>query len=138
MYEEYPIILMTGARSPVFFHTEHRQIPSLRQFHTEPFVEIHPAFAKNIGAKDGDWLWIENPRGRCRQRAKLSEGIRPNCALGQHGWWFPEQDGNAPNLFGFKQSNINLLLKNAPSLYGFGADIKCSLCKIYPVREGEM
>ncbi len=138
MYKEYPIILMTGARSPVFFHTEHRQIEALRQFHKDPFVEINESQAQELGINEGDWVWIENPHGKCRQRAHLTQGLRPGTALGQHGWWFPEQSGDDPNLFGFKQSNINLLLENAPSKYGFGADIKCTLCKIYKVEEGEM
>lgn len=138
IYAEYPIILMTGARSPVFFHTEHRQVESLRQFHKDPYVEISPVYAEAHGIKEGDWVWIENPRGRCRQRARVTESVDPKFALGQHGWWFPEQDGNGDNPYGVLDCNINLLLKNAPSQYGFGSDIKCTLCKIYKVQEGEM
>lgn len=137
LYEEYPLILMTGARSPVFFHTEHRQIASLRQFDKEPYVNINPEYAAKMGISQGDWCWVENPRGKCRQRANITEEVRPEFALGRHGWWFPEQDGNYPNLYGVKQSNINLLLENAPSVYGFGSDIKCTLCKVYKCKDGE-
>lgn len=50
-----------------------------------------------------------------------------------HGWWFPEQDGNAPHLFGAFDSNINNLTENCnPGPYSFGADFRSTLCKIYP------
>ena len=68
--------------------------------------------------------------------------VAPNMALGQHGWWFPEETGtdkgSAPYLFGTWDVNINNLLINAPSVAGFGADIKCVLCKIYKVPEDEV
>lgn len=142
LYKEYPIILMTGARSAVFFHTEHRQIEHLRQFEKDPFVEIHPDFAAANGIKEGDWVWLENPRGRCRQRAHLSYATEPTMALAKHGWWYPEKEGteaaSEPNLYGMWDLNVNHLLLNAPSKAGFGSDIKCVLCKIYKVKEGEM
>lgn len=138
MYKEYPIILMTGARSKVFFHTEHRQIEALRQFDKEPHVQIGRKFARENGIEDGDWVWIENPRNRCKMRATVDDHCASDRALAPHGWWFPERDGSGDNPYGVLDSNINLLLHNAPSVYGFGSDIRCTLCKIYKVKEGEM
>lgn len=138
MYKEYPIILMTGARSKVFFHTEHRQIEALRQFDKEPHVQIGRKFARENGIEQDDWVWIENPRGRCKMRATVDDHCASDRALAPHGWWFPEQDGNGDNPYGVLDSNVNLLLHNAPSVYGFGSDIRCTLCKIYKVKEGEM
>ncbi|MDR1185737.1 MAG: molybdopterin-dependent oxidoreductase [Coriobacteriales bacterium] len=138
LYKEYNLVLMTGARSPVFFHSEHRQIPYLRQINSDPYVEIHPDFAKENDINEGDWVWLENPRGRCRQRAKLTQAILPGTALGQHAWWYPEEEGSEPHLYGMRPVNINYLLVNAPAVHGFGADIKATLCKIYKVKEGEM
>jgi sulfite dehydrogenase (quinone) subunit SoeA len=31
VFKDYPLVMMTGRRSPVFFHSEHRQIPWLRR-----------------------------------------------------------------------------------------------------------
>lgn len=135
-YEKYPIILMTGARSPVFFHTEHRMIDRLRQFNSDPFVQLSEKTAAELGVSDGQWVWIENPRGRCRERVQITDMVRDGMALGQHGWWYPEDKG--AELYDMPQININLLLKNAPSVTGFGADIKCTLCKIYPVAQEEL
>ena len=42
IYKEYPYILITGARSPGFFHTENHQLPWLRELERDPVVEIHP------------------------------------------------------------------------------------------------
>lgn len=136
LYQKYPIILMTGARSPVFFHTEHRMVEHLRQFNSDPFLELSPKTAAELGVGDGQWVWIENTRGRCRQRVRITTMVRDGMALGQHGWWYPEDKES--DLFASPQININNLLMNAPSVTGFGADIKCTLCKVYPVLEGEM
>jgi anaerobic selenocysteine-containing dehydrogenase len=138
MYRDYPIILMTGSRSPVFFHTEHRQIDRLRQFNPDPQVEMNPEDAKELNIHDGDWVWLENTRGRCRQRAAVSNATPKGMALGQHGWWYPEMESSEPVLNGMRDININYLLENAPGACGFGADVKCVLCRIYKVKEGEM
>ena len=138
IYEDYPLILMTGVRSPALFHSEHRQIPTLRALHPDPVLEIHPDTAASLGIQDGDWVWIENQKDRIRQKAKLTRAIHPKMVLGQHAWWFPEKPGPEPSLFGVWDVNINRLLDMKPGTTGFGADVKCILCKVYKVKEGEM
>jgi anaerobic selenocysteine-containing dehydrogenase len=138
---EYPLILTTGAKTPGFFHSEHRQIPLLRRLNPDPLTEIHPQTAEKYGIKDGDWIYIENLHGRCRQRAKLTGDIHPQVVHSQHGWWFPEKDGPLPSLFGAWESNVNVLL---PSVYmgksyigkaGFGFPFKSMMCRIYRAEE---
>ena len=90
-YKEFPYILITGARSPGFFHTENRQVPWLRELHRDPMVEIHPVAAEKEGIEEGEWVIIESVRGKARQRAKLFAGIHPDVVSAQHGWWFPEK-----------------------------------------------
>ena len=36
------------------------------------------------------------------------------------------------------RSNINQLLANKPGTTGFGADLKCTLCKVYRCKEEEL
>ena len=48
LYKKYPLILTTGRRSPVFFHSEHRMIPWLRELDPDPIVEINPQTAKDL------------------------------------------------------------------------------------------
>ena len=74
--KEYPLILTTGTKSPVFFHSEGRQIPNLREIETDPLVDINPKTAEKLGIKEGSWVWIETPRGRIRQKARLTERNR--------------------------------------------------------------
>ncbi len=138
LYKEYPLIMITGARTTSFFHSEHRQIPYLRQLTPDPWVQIHPRTAEALNISEGDWVWIENQRGRCRQRARLTFEVHEKEIAAQHGWWFPEQDGAEPNLYGFRQSDINQLLANKPGQTGFGADLKCTLCKVYRCKEEEL
>jgi anaerobic selenocysteine-containing dehydrogenase len=109
MLEQYPYVLITGARTPVFYHSEHRQIPWLREQHPDPIVEIHPQTAHEHAIKEGDWVHIETPRGRIRQRARLTVGIDPRVIAIQHGWWFPEV--KTPD-HGWRESNANILTEN--------------------------
>ena len=129
--EAYPYILITGVRSPGFFHTENRQVPWLRELHKDPVVEIHPDTALKIGIREGDWVVIESPRGKIRQRAKLFDGMDPRIVAAQHGWWFPEKQGPG---YGWEESNINILTDNAYEVCdpAMGATpVRALLCNIY-------
>jgi anaerobic selenocysteine-containing dehydrogenase len=136
LFKEYPYILITGMRPTAFFHSEHRQIPWLRELLPEPFVEIHPQTAEREGIKEGDWVIIESARGRCLQRAKLTLGIDPRVIGAQHAWWFPEK--KSPE-HGWRHSNINLLTDNHPGTCdpAMGAtNLRVLLCRISP-KKGE-
>ena len=134
--KEYPLILTTGARSWASFHSEHRQIPLMRQMHPDPITEIHPETAKKLGIKDGDWVYIENKYGRCKQKTKLTFEIHPNVIHAEHGWWFPEKPGPEPDLYGAWESNINLLLPSGwTGKSGFGYPFKAQMCRVYKAEE---
>ncbi len=125
----YPLIITTGGRVQGYFHSEGRQIQSLRKLCPDPLVEIHPATAERLGIKEGDWVWIESLRGRIQQRARLIEGIHPRVVNAQHGWWFPEKD---PPEYGFRESNINLLTGGMPCDPHTGSEsFRSFLCKVY-------
>ena len=132
LYKQYPYILITGMRSPGFFHTENRQVPWLRELHRDPVVEIHPETAQKEGIREGDWVVIESPRGKVRQRARIFAGIDPRVVGAQHAWWFPERKDPG---HGWDESNINILTDNAyegcdPAM---GAtNVRTLLCRIYP------
>ena len=135
---EYPFIATSGGRSYEFFHSEHRQLETMREFHPMPLVKVSPQTAEEYGLAEGEWIWIENTEGRCRQKVTIDPTLNPRYIHAEHGWWFPEQDGAEPNLYGFRQSNINQLLANKPGTTGFGADLKCTLCKVYRCKEEEL
>ncbi|SDF17450.1 molybdopterin-dependent oxidoreductase [Sporomusa acidovorans] len=135
-FKEYPLVLTTGHRSWEFFHSEHRQLPTMREFHPNPLVDIHPETAAQLGVKEGDWVWIENMRGRCKQIVKYNETLHPKVVRAEHAWWFPEKDPAEPSLFGVFDSNINNLTQqciNGPT--GYGSPYKNTICKIYKVTK---
>lgn len=136
--EKYPFILITGARFRPMHHSEHRQIRSLRRLYPFPTVEINPDTARQLGIGEGDWTVIETLRGKIKQKAKLTSRIPPRMVECQHGWWFPEEIGDDPNLFGVFDSNVNVLTPDtedfcdpATGAVTFGP----LLCRIYPLKK---
>jgi anaerobic selenocysteine-containing dehydrogenase len=135
VHREFPYILITGRRIAAFFHTENRQLPWMRELHRDPIVEIHPETAKKENIHEGDWVIIESPRGKVRQRARMFPGIDPRVISAEHAWWFPEKEGPG---HGWDESNINILTDNAyencdPAV---GAThVRTLLCNIYPEKK---
>ena len=135
MVEKYPYILNAGFRTPTFFHSANRNIPWLREIRPDPIVEIHPETAAHNGIKEGDWVWIESPRGRAKERAKLNDGIDPRVIVAEHGWWYPEMKG--PD-HGWDISNINMLTDNSHESMDpvMGAtNLRVLLCNISPCED---
>lgn len=132
--DEYPLVLTTGGRHIAMFHSEHRQISSLRKLNPWPLVTIHPDTASKEGIEEGDWVAIENPLGRCVMKACIRPVVDPRVVHCQHAWWYPEQEGEAPNLFGNYKSNVNNLIPHKKvGVTGYGAPYKTVICKIYKV-----
>ena len=107
--KDYPLILTTGARKPFFFHSQYRQIPWLRRLQPDPQTQINPRVATDLGIRNGDWIWIETPRGKIRQRAHVTDATPPQMVQVQHGWWYPEDAGP---LHGMESCNANYLTSN--------------------------
>lgn len=139
MYEEYPVIVMTGTRMIQYFHSEHRNIPKLREIQPDPMVEINDEWGKEHDIRDGDWVWMEEYRGRrVRQRAKLTPTLLYGTANLNSGWWYPETDPHEDPTYQCLEVGPNMLTEpghQGPT--GFGADAKAILCKIYKCEEGE-
>jgi thiosulfate reductase/polysulfide reductase chain A len=120
------------------FHSEHRQLGmGMHEQHPDPLVDIHPSKAQALGIVDGDWVYIETQRGVIKQRAKFTTGIDPMVINIEASWWFPEQPGQEPWLYGVWQSNANVLTLNDPDtcdpLTG-GWPMRALLCKVSKVR----
>jgi anaerobic selenocysteine-containing dehydrogenase len=138
LMEEYPLILTCGGRSYEFFHSENRQLQTSREFHPWPLLTINPKTAEKYGIINGEWVWVENDRGRFRQKAFISPTVNEQTVHAEHAWWFPEQEGAAPNYFGTFDCNINNLTRAfLTGEAGIGSNIKAMICKIYPYKEGD-
>lgn len=106
VYEEYPFNMTSGRRIPVYFHSEHRQLPWCREQWPVPRMEINPEDAAELGLEQGDWVWIETPWGKVRETVDLFYGIKRGVINAEHQWWYPEFH-QADR--GFKLSCLNIV-----------------------------
>ncbi|MCC7327626.1 MAG: molybdopterin-dependent oxidoreductase [Burkholderiales bacterium] len=132
---EYPLILNTGSRSIAFFHSEMRNIPSLRAMNPEPLVQIHPETARRFGIENNDWVWIENQQGRIKMRARYAL-VHPRIVLTQHSWFYPERIREDKDFGAYEANGNELIPGGLHSKTGFGgAQVKSLLCRIRKVEE---
>ncbi len=135
--KEYPLVLTTGGRFQPMYHSENRQIDSLRKQHPDPIAQVNPQTATELGIEDGDWIWIETPRGRIRHKCRHFSGIDRRVVHVQHGWWFPELPGEEPWLHGMWESNVNVLTTDDPDQCNEasgGWPLRALLCKVYKAK----
>jgi anaerobic selenocysteine-containing dehydrogenase len=137
LYKEYPVIMSSGYRQPFYFLSQYRNIPWLRSFMEYPTAQLHPETAAKYGIKDGDWIWLESPRGRIRQKARVIPGILKGMIMATANCFYPEEP--AKGFHGLFISNPNVLTSNnhLDPMYG-SPDLTCLLCKIYPCKPEEL
>ncbi len=122
--EEYPLILTTGGRNVVYYHSSHRNIPSLRKRTPDPELQIHPDTAQSLGIEDGEWVWLTSPRGRIEIKAACFEDIDPRVVHSFHGFWYGVEDG-------WKRLNINMLTNDEPLCPASASvSIKSLICRV--------
>ncbi len=126
---DYPLVLTTGGRIQPYFISNNRQIKSLRRAHPFPLVSLHPDTAAHYGIAEGDWVWIETPRGKITQKAVFKPELDPRVVNCEMGWWYPE--AGAPG-YGWDESNVNLLTSGQRPCDPFGGayQLRALLCRI--------
>jgi anaerobic selenocysteine-containing dehydrogenase len=128
-FKDYPFVITTGRRIPVYFHSEHRQLPWCRELWPVPRVEINPEDAAEQDIKQGDWVWIETEWGKIRQVADLYYGIQKGTINCEHQWWYPELNESG---HGFALSGVNVLNDRYAQCPLCGAtNLRAYLAKIY-------
>jgi anaerobic selenocysteine-containing dehydrogenase len=137
LFKEYPVVMSSGFRQPFYFLGQYRNIPWLRSFMEYPTCQIHPETAEKYGISDGDWVWIESPRGRIRQKARVFPGILRGMLMATANWFYPEESPDSYH--GVFISNPNVLTNNnhLDPMYG-SPDLTCLLCKVYPCTEEDL
>ena len=127
---EYPYVMSTGGRRLQYFISNNRQIRSLRRQYPFPLVKMHPNTARENGIADGDWVYIETPRGRITQKARLEKDMDERVINCDFAWWYPE--AGAPG-YGWDESNANILTSDSYGVdsYMGSYQLRGILCKIY-------
>jgi thiosulfate reductase / polysulfide reductase chain A len=141
-WKPYRLLNISGARSLPYHHSEFRHVAGFRKQLPEPIVEIPVDTARRHGIADGDWVWIETPMGRVKQRARLTTSFAPGYIATQHGWWYPEKPAAEPELYGLWESNINATTDDDPEKCdplsgGWPFKGEYLRCRISKVGDGE-
>ncbi len=55
----------------------------------DPFGEIHPRTASELGIEDGQWILVESPKGAIRVRARVRATVHPGVVMIAHGYGEP-------------------------------------------------
>lgn len=116
--KDFPLILTTGGLSPVYRHTELRNVPWLREIDPHVNATINDETGLKLGLADGERAVIETLRGQIRVRVKLNPGIHPRVVQVPHGW--PGEE------------NVNLVTdnKHLAELVG-STSLRGLLCRVY-------
>lgn len=93
--EQYPEVLLTGARKEEYIGAQMRDVPALRIRVPEAYAEISPITAKKYDIMDGEMIGVQTPRGQIKIKAKVTPDILPGVVSIPHGW---------------AMANVNLLL----------------------------
>jgi anaerobic selenocysteine-containing dehydrogenase len=86
LYQQYPLILTTGARILYYTHAQHRNIRDLKERCPVPFAEMHPKTAEKYGIKDWDSIVVESNRGKIMVKALVTEDMMEGVVSIPHGW----------------------------------------------------
>lgn len=130
---EFPLILTTGSKARGFFHSEGRQIASLRRLNPDPLLEMNADTANSLGISDADDVWVETPEGRIKMKASLSDRLAADVVSAQHGWWFPESE---PPEYGWKRASVNLLFGDTEYDPDSGSEpLRSTMCRVTRVGD---
>ena len=131
LYEQYPLILITGAKQTMYYHSQGRQIDAIRKLMPEPLMELHSDTARDLGISAGERAWVETPRGKLCMKVRTHERIHPKVVAIPHGWWLPEAPAPYHGIF---ETCSNVLTDDSAEVcdvaYG-SSPLKGLLCRVY-------
>jgi anaerobic selenocysteine-containing dehydrogenase len=117
--KDYPFVLSTGARLPMFIHSRLFRLPWVRSLRPDAAADLNPADATALGIAQGEAIELATPTGSIRVRANLSEMIRP---------------GDVHMFHGYSEADVNRLLEGdyLDPISGFPG-YKAALCAVRKV-----
>jgi anaerobic selenocysteine-containing dehydrogenase len=106
--DRFPLVLITGERSPHTKNTQLRGVTSLTKTQSSNFLRISNKDAAFASVKNGDLVEVSTPHGKATVRVRVTDDIRPGVVSLTHGWGRrlfhpetrpnPEQQGVSANL----------------------------------------
>lgn len=86
--KEFPLLMTTGARKTLFYHSRHQNIERFRQVHIRAEVEIHPDDAAALGIENGEPVRIVSETGSLVIAAKVVHRAELRCGVVEvyHAW----------------------------------------------------
>ncbi|WP_394659113.1 molybdopterin-dependent oxidoreductase [uncultured Novosphingobium sp.] len=132
--EAYPLQMLTGSRVLEFMGSTMRHSRKMSARHPEPLVEMHPDTAAEFGVAEGDWLEILRPEGSIRQKAALTDAVRPGVVNLAGYWWDPKR-GPGRDLSGAMEANANMITPTDSRLSSFSGDqplrgLRCNIRRV--------
>jgi anaerobic selenocysteine-containing dehydrogenase len=91
--EEYPLVLGTGTRLPMFIHSRTFRLPWTRSLRRAAQADINPATARRLGIVQGDRIELSTPAGSIQVLANVTELAHPEVVHMFHD--YPEADANS-------------------------------------------
>jgi assimilatory nitrate reductase catalytic subunit len=92
---EYPLFLTTGRLMGHYQSgTQTRRVAELSEAQPDPFVEVHPDAAQEIGVREGAMVRLTTRRGQMSLKVRLSRDIRADTLFVPFHWG----DAGAANL----------------------------------------
>jgi anaerobic selenocysteine-containing dehydrogenase len=121
--KDFPLILTTGARLPMFIHSRTFRLDWTRSLRPDPMVDMNPEDANVRGIAQGNRVSLSTPRGFIRVRANLTEMVPPGVVSMYHG--YPE-------------ATVNLLVEPdyRDPISGYPG-FKSLLCQVEKLPDGE-
>ena len=133
--EEYPLF-MTSFEDHDYHLSKFKEIKYFRKYKPYPTVQLNAETAQRIGAKEGDWIWIESKLGRIMQKLVIDPEIDPRVVMTTFGWYFPEAPTNACQ---WNKANINILIPDGPAEPATGAvDMRGTPVRVYKAEPSEV
>jgi anaerobic selenocysteine-containing dehydrogenase len=124
-YEEFPLVLNTGARIQSTFRSQHLNVPGLLRLQVQPQALINPRDARVRSIEQGDRVVVSTKRGRVVFWARVTSEVLPGCVEVNMG------GGNPCQVEAWRQSNANSLTdwRNRDPISGFPV-FKALLCQV--------
>jgi anaerobic selenocysteine-containing dehydrogenase len=90
-------------RPMAMYHSWDSQNAWLRQIHAHNYMMMHKSVGEENGFDEGDWIWVESPKGRIKCICQFTQSVEPGTiwtwnAIGKaKGAWNLGKDANESN-----------------------------------------